>query len=69
MRYDRLWPILLKNSKTQSSHFLAKLKRNRQLTLRIVGELIRRLEVKRIAEPRLPQRLKCNEAPVGLQFF
>ena len=33
MRYDRLWPILLKNSKTHSLHFLAKLNRDRQFGL------------------------------------
>ena len=61
--------ILLKNSKMQSSHFLAKLNRDRPFTLRIVGVLIRRLLVRRIAKARLPQRLKCSEASVGLQFF
>jgi len=53
----------------QSPHFLAKLNRNCQFTLRIVGAPIRRLLVSRIAEPRLSQRLKCSEPSVGPQFF
>jgi hypothetical protein len=33
MRYDRSWPILLKNSKMHLLHFLAKLNRDRQFGL------------------------------------
>lgn len=66
--YSCFRPILLKNSKMQSSHFLANLTLDRQFTPRIVGGPIRRLLVRRIAEARLPQRLKFSEASAGLQF-
>ena len=65
----RYRPILLKNSKMHSRHLRAKLNRYRQFDLRVAGGPIIWLKVGRIAEPRVPQRLKCNEGSVGQQFL
>ena len=67
--YDRFWPILLKNSKMHSLHFLAKVNRDRQFALWIAGGSFRRLLVERSTKWPLPPGPKCNEAPEGLQFF